>query len=104
MVCGAGQLVEISKRPEEISMLLTDMLFRTGGRANLLQVPDTYRLKPSAAELLRARILRATACFHIVRALSLSCACVQDTHFWAHFWLMHFRFDNAKNSKSDVSC
>ncbi|BDA44359.1 probable inactive ubiquitin carboxyl-terminal hydrolase 54 at C-terminar half [Coccomyxa sp. Obi] len=61
----AKELVEITKRPEETSMLLTDMLFRTAGRANLLRVPSTYRLKPGAAEKLRARLLRATACFLI---------------------------------------
>lgn len=76
--CGVGQLVEVAKRPEDFSILFTDMLFRTAGRANLLRVPSTYHLKPGAAEILRARILRATACFHIVCALSLSCACVQS--------------------------
>ena len=74
--CGVMQLLEASKRPEDFSIMLTDMLFRTPGRTNLLRVPSTYHLKPDAAETLRARILRATACFHTVRDLFVSCASV----------------------------
>ena len=74
--CGVMQLLEASKRPEDFSIMLTDMLFRTAGRTNLLRVPSTYHLKPDAAETLRARILRATACFHTVRDLFVSCASV----------------------------